>query len=281
MKTIEWIVEKNLFPEYEEKLVASIKNSGMNCYFFDDTKYDFNFIEKIKEKYSNKDAVIFYGSLNNGQRIMRQTDLNPGVFLSVDNYECYKYYGYFGDELMNESYMMMGLNDLYRLKDRIIKKYKDKFFIRPSNGYKTFPGQIINCENFDKEYNALIKSYGGIDMNQLIVVSSYKKITNESRFAIVDGSIVDGCIYMIDGEKIEEKLFDQLAYNYVDKIKNLYIPDDAYTIDIAFNEKTKKYKVLEINSLCCAGLYHMDIDKIVNSLNKVVEKSYNDYWGIN
>lgn len=73
----------------------------MNCYFFDDTKYDFDFIEKIKGKYTDKDAVIFYGSLNNGQRMMRQTNLNPGVFLSVENYECYKYYGYFGDELMH------------------------------------------------------------------------------------------------------------------------------------------------------------------------------------
>lgn len=277
---VNWIVEKNLFPEYEEQLVQFIKSSNTNCYFFDDSNYDFDLIKNIKNKYTEKDAVIFYGSLQNGQKIYRQTNLNPGVYLTVENYECYKYYGYYGDELMNESYMMLGLNDLYRLKDRIIRKYKDKFFIRPSNGYKTFPGQTIDCEEFDKDYNSLIQSYGGLDMTQLILLSPYKKITSESRFAVIDGEIVDGCIYMIDGEKITEKLFDQLAFNYVNKIKDLYHPDDAFTLDIAFNEKSKKYKVLEINSLCCAGLYQMNIEKIVNAMNKMVIKTYNDYWEI-
>lgn len=142
---------------------------------------------------------------------------------------------------------------------------------------------MINCENpesFDTDYNALIKSYGGLDMDQLIVISDYKKVTNESRFAIIDGEVVDGCIYMIDGEKINEHLFDDLAARYVNKIKDLYHPDKAFTIDIAFNEHTKEYKVLEINSLCCAGLYQMDIDKIVNKMNELVEKDYNEYWNL-
>jgi len=280
MEKINWIVEKNLFPEYEEKLVHIIKESGMNCYFFDDSDYDFDLIKKLKAKYTDKDPVIFYGSLNNGQKIMKQTNLNPGVYLTVNNYECFNYYGHFGNELMNESYMMLGLNDLYRLKDRIIKKFKTKFFIRPSNGYKTFPGQLIDCEEFDRDYYNLIQSYGGLDMSQLIVLSPYKNITNESRFAVIDGEIVDGCIYMIDGDKITERLFDGLAFDYVNKIKHLYRPDDAFTLDIAFNERTKKYKVLEINSLCCAGLYQMDLEKIVNAMNRMVEKTYNDYWGI-
>jgi hypothetical protein len=281
MKTVDWIVEKNLFPEYEEKLVKSIIDSGMNCYFFDDSNYNFDLIKKIKDKYTDKDAVIFYGSLNNGQKIMKQTNLNPGVYLTVENYECYKYYGYLGNELLNKEYMMMGLNDLYRQKEKLIEKYTTKFFIRPSNGYKTFPGQTIDCKDFDKDYFSLIQSYGGLDMDQLILVSPFKKITNESRFVIVDGEVIDGCIYMIDGEKIQERMFDQLALNYVNRIKNLYEPDCAYTLDIAFIEGNKEYKILEINSLCCAGLYQIDIDKVVKSINKMVYKSYNDYWGLN
>lgn len=276
---VQWIVEKNLFPEYEEKMVSTIIESGMDCYFFDDSDFDFNLIDKLKSKYTDKDATIFYGSLQNGQKILKQTNLNPGVYLTMNNYECFNYYGRFGKELMNENYMMLGLNDLYRLKDKLIKKFKNKFFIRPSNGYKSFPGQIIDCEEFDRDYHTLIQSYGGLDMSQLIVLSPYKDITNESRFAIIGGEIVDGCIYMIDGDKITEKLFDGLAFDYVNKIKHLYHPDDAYTLDIAFNERTKQYKVLEINSLCCASLYQMDLDKIVNSMNRIVEKTYNDYWG--
>jgi hypothetical protein len=276
--TINWIVEKNLFPEYEERLVKSIRDSGATCYFFDDSFYNFDFVGEVKKRFKPEDAVIFYGSLQNGLKMYNQTAFTPGVYLTKENYECFKYYGNFGNELLNSDYMMMGLNDLYRRKTELIENHKDKFFIRPSNGYKTFPGQVFHTDEFDKEFNLLTKSYGGLDMDQLVVVSPYRKITNESRFAVIDGEIVDGCIYMIDGEKITVHLWDQLAYEYANKVKYLYSPDDAYTLDIAFLEDTREYKVIEVNSLCCAGLYQMEVEKVVKKMNKMVEKTYKDFW---
>ena len=35
---IKWLVEKYMFPEYEDELVNAIKSSGAECYLFDDTK---------------------------------------------------------------------------------------------------------------------------------------------------------------------------------------------------------------------------------------------------
>jgi hypothetical protein len=281
---INWIVEKNLFPEYEDRLVEIIRQSGtkddiMTCLFFDDSDYDFNFVSHLEKRFSDTDAVIFYGSLQNGLKMYMRTPYIPGVYLTKENYECFKYYGYFGRELLNEDYIMLGLNDLLRLKKKFIRKYKTQFFIRPSNGYKTFPGQLFNVQDFDRDYNLLTKSYGGLDMDQLVVISPYRKITNESRFAVIDGEIVTGCIYMVDGQKITETIWDQRAYEYANKVKYLYSPDDAYTLDIAYLGDTDEYKVIEVNSLCCAGLYQMDLEKIVKKMNLLVEKTFNDYNG--
>lgn len=284
MKPI-WLVEKHMFPEYEKTLINSINRTGSLCYLFDDTDFiKFDFDKDIKNKFTDKDCTIFYGSLQRGRELYSKTNFIPGIFLTIDNYECYKYYGIFGNELLNSHYHMMGLNDLKRWKNYFtVNNNEDKIFIRPSNGYKTFPGQIINMNNFDKEYETLIKSYGGLDVNQLVVVSPYKKILRESRFAVIDGKVVDGCIYIFEDTKVDKRMIDDEAFIYaniiVQTLPNDY-PDMAYTLDIATDENGR-YKVLEINSFCCAGLYHMDKDIIVDAINDLCEKLYNDYWGIN
>jgi hypothetical protein len=277
-----WIVEKHMFPEYEEQLVAAIEKSGAKCYLFDDTDHlKFNFNKQIKNKFTNKDCTIFYGSLQRGRELYAKTDFVPGIFLTIDNYECYKYYGMFGKHLLNSTYRMMGLNDLKRWKSY----FESKIFIRPSNGYKTFPGQIINMDNFESEYETLINSYGGVDIDQLVVISPCKNILKESRFAVINGKVVDGCVYMMNGEKTEERTVDERALIFANiVIENLPtdFPDPAYTIDIACVDfdGDEEYRVIEINSLCCAGLYHMDKDLIVSAMNDLVIEKYNDFWEI-
>ena len=282
MKPI-WIVEKYMFPEYEDELKTIIEESGAVCYMFDDTDYiKFNFDKDIKNKFTNKDCTIFYGSLQRGRELYAKTDFIPGIFLAIDNYECYKYYGYFGFELLNSTYFMMGLNDLKRKKTffKLLFGVNSKIFIRPSNGYKTFPGQIINMDNFDEEYEILIKSYGGIDLDQLVVISPYRNIIKESRLAVINGKIIDGCVYMVNGEKITERMVDDKALDYANKVLNLLppeYPDPAFTLDIA-DIGDDIYKVIEINSLCCAGLYQMDKKLIVNAMNELILEKYKDYW---
>ena len=140
-----------MFPEYEDELEQAILLSGAQCYMFDDTDFmKFNFDRDIKHKFTNRHCTIFYGSLQRGREVYAKTDFIPGIFLTIDNYECYKYYGYFGDELLNHNYRMMGLNDLPRWKKYLEDYYADEIFIRPSNGYKTFPGQLIHMDKFDE-----------------------------------------------------------------------------------------------------------------------------------
>lgn len=278
MKKIKWFIEKNLFPEYEDLMVDAVKKSGMIPFLFDDSDIDFEFYEYVNKRVQDDDVVFFYGSLQNGRKMLK-TKYYPGVYLNLDNYECYKYYGYFGEELLNSDYILIGLNDILRQKDYLVEKYKTSFFIRPSNGFKSFPGQIINCDKFESDYNALIKSYGGVDVDQLVVLSSCKEINTESRFVVVDNEIVDGCVYMINGQKIEHYEYDQKSYEYAKHIINKinYIPDRAYTIDISYNKNKDEYKVIEINSFCCAGLYNMkNIDKIIDKLNKSIIDDYYD-----
>lgn len=81
---------------------------------------------------------------------------------------------------------------------------------------------------------------------------------------------------MINNELIKERIFDQEAYKYCKSICDLYTPDKIFTIDIA-KMSDNSYKILEIGSFCCAGLYNMDFEKVVNDVDKVCLNYFDEY----
>lgn len=283
MKQVNWIFEKNIFSEYEQQLVDTIKGSGQKCYLLDDSHWNFDFDRSVKNKYKEEDCVIFYGSLNLGQQLWRNTNFIPGIFLTVENYECYKYYSYYGDKMVNSQYMLLGLNDVKRLKDMFFEKFDcDEMFIRPSNGYKTFTGQLLPKENFDNEFDIFIKTQW-VDIDQLVLIAPKQNVREESRYIIMNyndtNEIIDGNMYMVDRELVPERIVDKKSLEYVNSVVNNYTPDKAFTIDIAKMDNGE-YKVLEIGSFCCAGWYNMDLEKVVNSTNKLCINEYNDYYNL-
>lgn len=279
---VNWIIEKYMFEEYEEQLFQIIKNNGHNCLLIDDTDWRFDFDRDIKTKFKSDDCVLFYGSLQRGRQILSDTSFIPGIFLTINNYECFKYYGYYGDSLVNKDYLIFGLNDIKRNKEKIFNYFQtSSIFIRPSNGYKTFTGQLLSNDNFDEEFRVLCLSYGGLDLDQLVLVSKYQHIKEENRFIVINKNgknfIIDGNKYMVERELVKERVVDQDAWNYAETVIDNYTPDKAFTIDIA-KMSDGSYKVLEIGSFCCASWYNMNLELVVNQINDLVINEYNDYY---
>lgn len=283
MKKVKWIIDKDMFSEYEDRLVAAIKNSGNEVIFYYDLKHD-KIEDFLKTKFnSDEDILIFHGSLQHGRGVLR-TSYYPGIYLTLENYECYKYYGYFGYLLLNYDYLMMGLNDVLRQKDFIFDTFgTDKIFIRPSNGYKSFPGQILPKENFEFELDVLKKSYGGLDLDQIVLVSPIQEIDEEYRFIVVDGKVVSGSLYMDkNNRKSWSAYYDRLcedkkAFEFAEELVKLYQPDKAYTLDVC-KLPSGEYKMLEINSFCCGSMYGNDYDKVVNAINELCLQDFNEIY---
>lgn len=285
LKTVNWIIDKYLFDEYEDNLVKAIKENGSNVYFYDDI-CGVSFKEWIVSKFKETDVVIFHGSLQHGKQLTH-LPIYPGVFMTIDNYECYKYYGYFGENLLNSNYLMMGLNDVLRNIEKIQQQFGGKrFFIRPSNGYKTFAGQTMSFENIEQEMGVLIKSYGGIDQSTLVLLSPEQKLTEEYRFIVVDGEVVSGSLYF-DEENIgtykphyDKQVNNGEAFDFAIEMSKIHQPDKAYTIDVC-KTKEGEFKLLELNSFNCASMYGNDYDKAVKAINKLAIKEYNELFEIN
>lgn len=282
MKKVNWIIDKYIFDEYEDRLSTAIKNSGMNVIFFDDAK-GISIVDFIKNKFTDSDIVIFHGSLQHGKRISNMP-IYPGIYLNIDNYECYKYYGYFGDNLLNSNYLMMGLNDVLRNKNRIFENFgTNSIFIRPSDGFKSFPGQTLPKEKFEFEFNILSKSYGGLELDTLVVISPIQEIEEEYRFIVIDNEVVSGSLYMDKNSRKEWSAYydklckDQNAFDFAIKMSKIYQPDRAFTIDVC-KLSSGEYKMIELNSFFCASMYGNDYEKVVNAVNNLCIFDFNDFY---
>lgn len=289
---INWIIDKYLFDEYESKLVDAITASGANMCFYDEMRCC-SFQDWVTKCFKQDEIVIFHGSLQHGRQISH-LPLYPGVFFTnIDNYECYKYYGYYGNNLLNNKYLMMGLNDVVRQKSNIMQMIPSygfadrgqeyKIFIRPSNGYKTFAGQLISVNNIEKEIQSIKNSYGGVDPDTLVLLSSVQNIKEEYRFVIVNGKVITGSLYMDELNRKDLKPYydrpicDGEAFTFATKMASIYQPDKAFTIDVCKTDNGV-YKLLEINSFNCASMYGADYGKVVEAVNKLAIDEYNEIF---
>lgn len=281
---IYWFIEKYVFSEYEDKLSKQIENLGMNSYLYDGDDEPKDLIKK--HKLSEKDIVIFHSSIQDGLKVSR-LPVYPGVWFTKDNYHSYKWLGMYGNDLLNSKYLMIGLNDVVRQKN-ILSGFGTKYlFIRPSDGMKTFPGQLINLDDLENEINTLTQCYGGIDMSTLVFISGNKdyEMENEYRFVIIDGEVISGAEYMNKENRKKweaiwnKKCYNQEAINFAKRMVDKYQPDKAFTLDIC-KLSDGRYKVIEVNSFNCASLYGCDLENVVLAATNLAIDEHRDFWNL-
>lgn len=273
---IKWIMEKDVFSEDLESLQKEIIRQGHS--FIEIGYVPFNGDGEY-EKIVGVDCSLFYGSLNLALRLSRISN-PPIIFCNRPNYECMKYYAYFGRYLLNQKYVMLPFGELKRRKDWLydVVGEDDHIFVRPSSGAKIFTGTLICNEDFDKEYDLL--GWYGVFPHSMVVVGQPHNIVREWRLVIADDKIIAGSKYH-DGTK-------HLCYmGYPESVGELasrilketaYRPDPVWTMDFC-ETKDGEIHLLEIGGFSCAGLYDCDVEPIVDTVSRIAESIWIDQNG--
>ena len=277
---VTWIIERWIFDnsdnyQSELDLIAEIKKQGHNVEVIDAHKYDWRdrMYQLLKKNpYPEVIPTLFRGSLNVAREIYRSTSWTPGVYLGksdnnkLTNFNCSTYNTYWGEYLLNNTYSLLPLQEVYR-------QYKNnKLFIRPDSGMKTFAGQVINLNESNK-----LKD---IHPETLVLVDTVKPVSKEWRFVVCDNRIVTGCQYMKEGKYVSESSPEELnkVQDWLTQVLNKvkWLPDLIYTIDVCESEGT--LYILELNSFSCSNFYSCDLSKIVEAANEVAIADWKEVY---
>lgn len=122
----------------------------------------------------------------------------------------------------------------------------EEYFVRPFDDTKSFNGGI---------YNANTLSYNG-----QVIIAPLKHISREFRFFIVDGVVVTGSLYKVNGSLEESDIIDTGALKFAEQmIEKFKMP--GYVIDIA--KIDDDYKIMELNCLNASGFYKINLYKFI------------------
>lgn len=187
---------------------------------------------------------------------------------TLQNYNCLNYYKYVKDYLFNKDFVVMPVgyirNSIKYLIDVIGEKKSKRIFIRPDSGAKSFSGMVfLNIDPyFDYDWSSVEKR---CNPNDLCLLSYPKTIKEEYRFVIMDNEVVTGSLYKQNYDVKYEECNDKSIINFVRNIKDLYQPDNFFTIDVVIGDDNELY-LLELNSFQHAGLYECNKEKILRKM---------------
>jgi len=138
-----------------------------------------------------------------------------------------------------------------------------RIFVRPDAGDKEFDAEVVAPQHFNRFVNYFDKDYR-------IVVSQPTHIHKEWRIVIKNGEFVTGSTYRVNGRLLSKRMsFEDdcslIIWTVTKAAKNIDIP--LFCLDVALTDYG--YKVVELTSINCAGLYDCDINKVLLAIDSL------------
>lgn len=252
-----WLIQENI--GNEDKFVSLIENIEKFDQTYDLVKVVPFVGEIIPDVDIADNKVICFGAYSMRKLAMRK-GWNPGVY-DIEWFPYTSLIDALGDHVLNHDAVFGKFGDII--------PNSEEFFIRPNHDGKEFAGTIKSTNQLKEWQHRIINlklSDNGTTLseNTEVMCASLKKIYNEYRYFVIDGKVITGSQYKL-GKRVVYGETDQnidIAQTFVDMLnKNI---DHPYVIDIALTDDG--YKVIELNTMNCAGFYACDMQKLVTAI---------------
>lgn len=249
-----WLIQKNIWNEYGyERFIQSMHDNDVD---FEEV-HVIPFTDTFDKEIDFTPTQIF----GSGRFVNICRDRGFNTYKSFKPFEDFytKHDWINGD---GEDMTMGDFRDNYNVDYPVfIKPYTEKFFT----------GLVID-NNEDKEKIQLASSFIEDENAEIIRISPFKAIFQEARFYIINGEIITGSIYKVNGIGHHKKLDkDHPAWEQCKNILAGGFIDDAFVIDLGCLENTQylskpyNWKIVELNNINSSGLYECDTDVIVRA----------------
>lgn len=277
---MKWFIEE-YGQESIQPLIESVKKSGSEAIIGRKCIFDnFDDILNLEE------CIVYYGSLEFAREVQRKAKWIPGVYCDFDKFKCSYYYPR-TNNLLNEHHCFMPYGELVSKKEWLYEQFgnSDCIFVRPDSGAKSFTGQVLYKDDFDKDVTRL--GFYDVQPEEMCVIAEPQNIHSEYRFFVVDGAVIAGSMYKWGGAlhtSVVEPNTPQ--WEAAQRLCVGITLERAFAIDIALmndlshiNDRGQftLYKILELNSFSCSGMYDCQTDPIVAEINRIAKEEYESY----
>jgi len=276
-KKVNWIIDESMGLVQDSFYDVAAAN-GYNVVKLNSAKTEY-LISGLDGLFGPKECVVFMGSISGATAANKQPWL-PGSYRNLERLQCTNYYPTLNKEslLLNSRYFLLPLGDIPAAKDLIRKNFcisRDRIFIRPNKCNKIFSGQTIDSEFLENEIELLKKTYK-VDDEELCLISSDKKylIDYEYRFVVAGGKVIAGSQYFPELKTIK---YRHPAFYWAYTKAATYEPDSVYTMDVCLLSNGE-YKIIELNSFSCAGLYKCDSKDVLTGVSIQALKEWKDVF---
>lgn len=272
-----YIIENFTDSEDYREIINAVRNSGRECYAIDKRNYfDFD-----PSGYVENECIIVQGSIQMTKHIRNKLPNGcfPIAYNNWNNYLCTSYYPFYKEFLFNDNHIQLTVKELKENKFDIYGKFGREalIFVRPDSGEKSFSGQLLDLQDFDRMWTNSIMS-NALD-SDIIFVSTPKKINGEWRFICSKfegkNEIISYSTYQYQGKRTVIPGAPQGAIDLCNRILEVnYIPDSVFCVDICESGDIGMFYLLELTSFSSAGLYASDKIKTVDKVSYIAEQEW-------
>lgn len=272
---VHWLVESEVFLEYEDELLNAIKQTGRKAKRTPEIgiQYRWQDFPALYQRLYPRDAcVVFHGSIGLATQLSEAPPWRPTTFCTWDNYDCHVYYCRLAAYLLNADYVILPFGELQRRQEFLFEAVgKDGgLFVRPNSVRKSFTGQATTAATLDGDIEVM--GFYDVPPEALVLVSSPKELTHEWRFVAADKQVVAGSQYKQNGVLSASPEFPTEARTLAEEVAGqAFQPDPVWTIDICRTAEGD-YRLLEIGSVTCSDLYACDKQAVVEAVSEIAAR---------
>jgi hypothetical protein len=251
-----WLLQENLGNEDAFKpLIENLEKFGQKMHLAKVVP----FVGEITPDLETDEKVICFGAYSM-RKLSQRKNWNPGVY-DIEWFPYQSLIEVLGHCVLNSDAVFGKFGE--------IQPPSEEFFMRPTHDGKEFAGVVKSANQLKEWQHRVIKlklADNGSTLTECtqVMCAPLKKIYDEYRYFVVDSKAVTGSRYKL-GKRVVYGDTDgnlDVAQAFVDRLSGHI--SHPYVLDIAYTDDG--YKVIELNTLNCAGFYAADIQKLVNAL---------------
>lgn len=284
-----WLISSNCYDDGNpEKMRSAAEKMGCDVQWFKYIPFEHDRANKKLFQFEQNDCVITYGSIQLCKLVERIGTWTPSSWTPWKKLYCSSYLSYWGQYSVHQDYMFISLAEFKRNHKKLFNRYglpnkvesSDRdIFIKPDNNEKTFHGEKISLSQYDK-WLKYVDCYEPAP-ETMCLISTPVDIAREWRMVVGDKKVVTGSQYrkLVNGESsVEiEPGYPHEVEQFVEDMVNsgTFEPTSVYCVDVC-ELLSGELRMVEIGGVNCAGLYDCDMEKIVETANRIAIREWEE-----